>query len=58
MEKIVRSLRFNPVWGEVYRCPRDIKDGEKIILTKYVPGCIFCDNVNNVQNYKGKVSMR
>ncbi len=29
-------------------------DGEKIILTKYAPGCIFCSNVNNVQSYKGK----
>ncbi len=31
-------------------------DGEKIILTKYSPGCIFCGNVNGVgvQNYKGK----
>jgi len=29
-------------------------DGEKIILTKYAPGCIFCGNVNNVQSFNGK----
>lgn len=29
-------------------------DGEKIILQKYAPGCIFCGNADGVQNYKGK----
>jgi len=29
-------------------------DGEKIILKKYDPACIFCGNARNVQNYKGK----
>lgn len=29
-------------------------DGEKIVLQKYSPGCIFCGNVDEVQYYKGK----
>lgn len=29
-------------------------DGESIILRKYQPACIFCDNVKDIINYKGK----
>ena len=29
-------------------------DSEKIILKKYEPACIFCDNAEDVVNYKGK----
>jgi len=29
-------------------------DGEKIILKKYEPACIFCGNAENVQNFKEK----
>lgn len=29
-------------------------DGEKIILKKYEPACIFCGNAENVQNFKDK----
>lgn len=29
-------------------------DGESIILRKYKPGCIFCDNAKDIINYKGK----
>lgn len=29
-------------------------DGESIILRKYQPACIFCDNAKDVINYKGK----
>lgn len=29
-------------------------DGESIILRKYQPGCIFCDNVKDIIDYKGK----
>lgn len=29
-------------------------DGDKIILRKYEPGCIFCGNAQNVVNYMGK----
>lgn len=29
-------------------------DGNTIILKKYEPACIFCNNVKDVENYKGK----
>ena len=29
-------------------------DGESIILRKYPPACIFCDNAKDIINYKGK----
>ena len=28
-------------------------DGESIILRKYQPACIFCDNAKDIINYKG-----
>jgi transcriptional pleiotropic regulator of transition state genes len=29
-------------------------DGEKIILKKYSPACIFCDEAEDIVYYKGK----
>lgn len=29
-------------------------DDESIILRKYQPACIFCDNAKDIINYKGK----
>ena len=29
-------------------------DGESIILRKYQPACMFCDNAKDIINYKGK----
>ena len=29
-------------------------DGESLILRKYQPACIFCDNAKDISNYKGK----
>lgn len=29
-------------------------DGESIILRKYQPTCIFCDNARGIVNFKGK----
>ena len=29
-------------------------DGEKIILRKYEPACVFCGNAAGVQNFRGK----
>lgn len=29
-------------------------DGESIIMRKYQPACIFCDNAKDIINYKGK----
>lgn len=28
-------------------------DGSKIVLKKYQPGCVFCDQVDDVKMYKG-----
>ena len=30
-------------------------DGEYIMLKKYEPACIFCNNAEGVQNYRGKL---
>lgn len=29
-------------------------DGERIILKKYEPDCIFCGNAEDISNYQGK----
>ena len=29
-------------------------EGERIVLQKYRPSCIFCNNAKDVINYKGK----
>ncbi|MCK8826711.1 AbrB/MazE/SpoVT family DNA-binding domain-containing protein [Natroniella acetigena] len=29
-------------------------DQEKIIFKKYEPACIFCNNADNITNFKGK----
>lgn len=29
-------------------------DGERIILKKYQPACVFCGNAQDVRNFKGK----
>lgn len=29
-------------------------DGEKIILRKYEPACVFCGNAGDVTNFRGK----
>lgn len=30
-------------------------DGENIILRKYQPACVFCDNLSNVVEYEGRM---
>ncbi|WP_326943001.1 AbrB/MazE/SpoVT family DNA-binding domain-containing protein [Aneurinibacillus migulanus] len=29
-------------------------DGEKIVFKKYAPGCLFCDSISEIVQYKGK----
>lgn len=29
-------------------------DGDKIILRKYHPACIFCGDADNIEHFKGK----
>lgn len=33
-------------------------DSEKIILKKYEPACVFCNNAVDVQHYRGKLVCR
>lgn len=33
-------------------------DGEKIILKKYEPACIFCGNADNVKHYHNRIVCR
>ena len=33
-------------------------EGDRIILRKYHPACIFCDDTQNVISYKGKLICR
>lgn len=30
-------------------------DGEKIILKRYQPGCVFCGNVGDIINFNGQI---
>ena len=30
-------------------------DGDAIILKKYQPGCVFCNDARNIQLFKGKM---
>lgn len=30
-------------------------DGDRIVLKKYTPACIFCGEIDNVTSYKGKL---
>ncbi|MFZ5434936.1 MAG: AbrB/MazE/SpoVT family DNA-binding domain-containing protein [Bacillota bacterium] len=29
-------------------------DGDRIVLRKYEPACVFCGNASNVEHFKGK----
>ncbi len=33
-------------------------DGDKIILKKYEPACLFCGNASNVEHFNGKLVCR
>lgn len=30
-------------------------DGDRIVLKKYAPACIFCNEIDDITNYKGKL---
>ena len=30
-------------------------EGDRIILKKYIPGCVFCGNEKNTSEYKGRI---
>jgi len=53
--RIVLPMELRETLSIHDKCPLGFYvDGEIIILKKYQPDCIFCGDVNDVINYKGK----
>lgn len=53
--RIVLPIELRRTLGiEEKECIEIFVDGESIILRKYQPACIFCDNAKDIINYKGK----
>lgn len=53
--RIVLPKELRGVLGLEVKDPVEIfMDGEKIILKKYNPGCIFCGESDEWQEFKGK----
>lgn len=53
--RIVVPKELRRTFGIEEKDPLEIfVDGETIILKKYEPACIFCQNAKDVQVYKGK----
>lgn len=53
--RIVLPIELRRTLGIVEKdCIEIFVDGESIILRKYQPACIFCDNAKDIINYKGK----
>ncbi len=53
--RIVMPIELRRVMGIDIKDPMEIYvDGEKIFLKKYQPACVFCDEVDGVDDFKGK----
>jgi transcriptional pleiotropic regulator of transition state genes len=53
--RIVIPIELRRTMGIDIKDPIEIYvDGEQIVLKKYQPTCIFCDNANDIKNYNGK----
>ncbi|MGI6160812.1 MAG: AbrB/MazE/SpoVT family DNA-binding domain-containing protein [Christensenellales bacterium] len=53
--RIVIPIELRRTMGIDIKDPVEIfVDGEQIILKKYQPSCVFCDNADDVAYYKGK----
>lgn len=53
--RIVMPVELRRAFGIQVRDPMEIYvDGEKIVLAKYEPACVFCGSVKQVFDYKGK----
>ena len=53
--RIVVPAEIRQSMGIGVKDPLEIyTDGERIILQKYQPACIFCGNARDVSGYKGK----
>jgi len=53
--RVVLPIELRRTLGISEKDPLEIYvDGEKIILKKYEPACIFCGSAEDVQVFKGK----
>ncbi len=53
--RVVLPIELRRTFGIDISDPLEIfVDGEHIILKKYQPACMFCDNSSNLIEYKGK----
>ncbi|OFW78149.1 MAG: AbrB family transcriptional regulator [Alicyclobacillus sp. RIFOXYA1_FULL_53_8] len=53
--RIVMPIELRRTLGIEVKDPMEIYvDGERIVLAKYQPACVFCGNVAEVAEYKGK----
>lgn len=53
--RIVIPMEIRKTLGIAEKDPLEIfVDGEQIILRKYQASCIFCDEAENLEVYKGK----
>ena len=54
--RITLPIELRKVLGITGRDALQISlENDRIVLTKYEPACIFCNNAEGVQNYKGKL---
>ena len=57
--RIVRPIEIRNTMNIENRDPLEIfVDEDKIILRKYQPACVFCNNADNVELFKGKLVCR
>lgn len=53
--RVVIPMELRRTLGVAVKDPMEIYvDGEQVILKKYQPSCIFCDNVGEVTEFNGK----
>ncbi len=53
--RIVMPIELRRTLGINVKDPMEIYvDGERILLKKYQPACVFCDEADNVEEFKGK----
>lgn len=54
--RIVLPVETRHIMGLKAKDPVEIYlDGDKIVLKKYEPGCMFCGDVDNTVSYDGKL---
>ncbi|BAU28018.1 transcriptional pleiotropic regulator of transition state genes [Aneurinibacillus soli] len=54
--RVVLPIELRRTMGIVEKDGLEIfVEGEKVILRKYQPACVFCDSVEGVTSFKGKL---